>query len=146
MNEVRAPRLTLYEKPDRLDPQWQWSRAIPAPGHTNVDFEGRVNFDRLRTYRLARPPAALDKSDCGALLFDVNNIRYVTATKIGEWERDTLGRFALLRDKEHERPIISRLVSLDHPMEIKTGWSSRSRPTAPRPTGIRRRASRRRSW
>jgi Xaa-Pro aminopeptidase len=35
------------------------------------------------------------------LLFDVNNIRYVTATKIGEWERDKLCRFALLmRGKE----------------------------------------------
>ena len=102
MNEVLAPRLTLYEKPDRLDPQWQWNRAIPAPGHTNVDFEGRVNFDRLRSYRLARARAALEKSECGALiLFDVNNIRYITATKIGEWERDKLCRFALLmRGKE----------------------------------------------
>jgi Xaa-Pro dipeptidase len=33
----------------------------------------------------------------GALLvFDVNNIRYLTGTKIGEWERDKLCRFALL--------------------------------------------------
>jgi Xaa-Pro dipeptidase len=30
------------------------------------------------------------------LLFDVNNIRYVSGTKIGEWERDKLCRFALL--------------------------------------------------
>ena len=67
-----------------------------------MDFEGRVDFDRLRSYRLARARAALDKSQCGALLlFDVNNIRYVTATKIGEWERDKLCRFALLmRGKE----------------------------------------------
>ena len=67
-----------------------------------MDFEGRVDFDRLRSYRLARARAALDKSECGALLlFDVNNIRYVTATKIGEWERDKLCRFALLmRGKE----------------------------------------------
>ena len=98
MNEVRLePRPVLFERPDPLDPQWQWNRAIPAPGHTNVDFEGRVDFDRLRSYRLARARAALDKSQCGALLlFDVNNIRYATATKIGEWERDKLCRFALL--------------------------------------------------
>ena len=45
----------------------------------SVDFERRVDFDRLRRYRLARARAALDKSKCGALLlFDVNNIRYVT--------------------------------------------------------------------
>lgn len=68
----------------------------------NVDFEGRVEFDRLRRYRLQRAREALEKSECGALLlFDVNNIRYVTATKIGEWERDKLCRFALLmRGKE----------------------------------------------
>ena len=29
-------------------------------------------------------------------MFDVNNIRYLTGTKIGEWERDKLCRFALL--------------------------------------------------
>ena len=40
---------------------------------------------------------ALEKSDLGALLvFDVNNIRYLTSTKIGEWERDKLSRWALL--------------------------------------------------
>ena len=43
------------------------------------------------------PAQALKASPCGALLlFDVNNIRYVSATKIGEWERDKLCRFALL--------------------------------------------------
>ena len=40
---------------------------------------------------------ALENSDLGALLvFDVNNIRYITSTKIGEWERDKLSRWALL--------------------------------------------------
>lgn len=98
MNEVRLePRQVLFEGRDPLDPNWRWDRALPAPGHTNVDFEGRVDFNRLRSYRLARARAALDKSKCGALLlFDVNNIRYVTSTKIGEWERDKLCRFALL--------------------------------------------------
>jgi Xaa-Pro aminopeptidase len=46
---------------------------------------------------MARARQALKNSQCGALLlFDVNNIRYVTSTKIGEWERDKLTRFALL--------------------------------------------------
>ena len=45
----------------------------------------------------ARAKQALEKSDLGALLvFDVNNIRYLTSTKIGEWERDKLSRWALL--------------------------------------------------
>jgi Xaa-Pro dipeptidase len=84
-------------RPQDLDHHWNWERAIPAPGHTQVDFEGRVNFDRLRNYRLARAKQALENSECGSLLlFDVNNIRYISATKIGEWERDKLCRFALL--------------------------------------------------
>jgi Xaa-Pro dipeptidase len=62
-----------------------------------VDFEERVNFTRLREYRLARAQAALEASDLGALLlFDVNNIRYVTATMIGEWSRDKVSRYTLL--------------------------------------------------
>ena len=87
---------------EALSPNWHWDRAIPAPGHMAVDFEGRVDFRRLQRYRLARARAALEASECGALLlFDVNNIRYVSSTKIGEWERDKLCRFALLcRGKE----------------------------------------------
>ena len=84
-------------RPEHLDPHWRWDRAIPSHGHMSVDFERRIDFDRLRHYRLARARKALKASQCGALLlFDVNNIRYVSGTKIGEWERDKLCRFALL--------------------------------------------------
>ena len=83
--------------PADLDPHWNWSRRLPALGHTEVDFERRVNHDRLRNYRLARVKSALRESKLGSLLlFDVNNIRYVSGTKIGEWERDKMCRFALL--------------------------------------------------
>ncbi len=82
---------------DASNPHWRWNRAIPQPGHMGVDFEGRVDFARLRNYRLTRARTALRNSGLGALLtFDVNNIRYLTGTKIGEWERDKLCRFALL--------------------------------------------------
>jgi Xaa-Pro aminopeptidase len=72
--------------------------GIPAsPGRMNVDFEERVDFNRLRAYRLSRARAALDASELGALLlFDINNIRYVTATMIGEWARDKVARYTLL--------------------------------------------------
>jgi Xaa-Pro dipeptidase len=63
----------------------------------NVDFEERVNFDRLRAYRLARARESLGTSALGAVLcFDMNNIRYLTSTNIGEWARDKLMRFTLL--------------------------------------------------
>jgi Xaa-Pro aminopeptidase len=72
-------------------------RVPPSPGRMGVDFEERVDFDRLRRYRLARARAALDDSELGAvLLFDINNIRYVSATMIGEWARDKVARYTLL--------------------------------------------------
>jgi Xaa-Pro dipeptidase len=71
--------------------------TIAAPGSMNVDWEDRWNVDRLRAYRLDRARKALDASDLGAVLvFDHNNIRYLTSTHIGEWARDKMTRFALL--------------------------------------------------
>jgi Xaa-Pro aminopeptidase len=72
--------------------------AIASRGATMaVDWEQRIDFDRLRTDRLARARRALEASDLGAvLLFDQNNIRYVTSTHIGEWARDKSARCVLL--------------------------------------------------
>src|SRR5260370_12538089 len=68
----------------------------PAPGRMGVDFEQRVDFARLRSYRLGRAMAALEASDLGALLVvDNNNIRYLAGVAIGEWTRDKLCRYAL---------------------------------------------------
>jgi Xaa-Pro dipeptidase len=62
-----------------------------------VDWEQRIDFAKLRRDRLERARAELQASDLGALLlFDPNNIRYVTSTHIGEWARDKNARFALL--------------------------------------------------
>jgi Xaa-Pro dipeptidase len=84
-------------RPDNIDPDHKWDRPLPAPGHTQVDFEERVNFRRLHDYRLARTRAALAHSGLGALLcFDQHNIRYTTSTVIGEWARDKLTRYSLL--------------------------------------------------
>lgn len=70
---------------------------LPAPGHMGVDYEERVNFDRLRQYRLARAMASLESSECGAfLLFDFYNIRYTTQTWIGGALGDKMTRYALL--------------------------------------------------
>src|SRR5947208_9726802 len=80
-----------------INPRYNWGRALPACGTMGVDFEQRVDYRRLHNYRLARARMALEKSDLGALLvMDVNNIRYLTSTKIGEWERDKICRWALL--------------------------------------------------
>ena len=87
-----------------LEPQWKWENRLPAWGHTSVDFERRIDHDRLRRYRLSRTRQALQNSPAGTLLlFDVNNIRYVSATKIGEWERDKMCRFCLLTAAMHHK-------------------------------------------
>ena len=73
------------------------ARPLAAPGHTGVDYEERVDFARLRSYRLARAKAALEASECGAfLLFDFYNIRYTTQTWIGGALGDKMTRYALL--------------------------------------------------
>jgi Xaa-Pro dipeptidase len=62
-----------------------------------VDYEERVDFARLRDYRLGRAKAALESSECGAfLLFDFYNIRYTTQTWIGGALGDKMTRYALL--------------------------------------------------
>jgi Xaa-Pro aminopeptidase len=72
-------------------------RAPAAPGHMGVDYEERVDFARLRDYRLSRARSALEGSACGAfLLFDFYNIRYATQTWIGGALGDKMSRYALL--------------------------------------------------
>ena len=80
-----------------VNPRYNWGRHLPVLGTMGVDFEERVDYRRLHRYRLGRAQAALEASDLGALiLFDDNNVRYVTSTKIGEWARDKLSRWVLL--------------------------------------------------
>ncbi|MBZ3905253.1 M24 family metallopeptidase [Streptomyces griseiscabiei] len=71
--------------------------AIRTFGPNAVDWEERVDLDRLRKERLARLHTALNGSSLGAVLtFDFANIRYMSATHIGTWAMDKLIRFALL--------------------------------------------------
>ncbi len=78
-------------------------QPLPAPGHMGVDYEERVDFDRLRRYRLARAREALEGSECGAfLLFDFYNIRYTTQTWIGGALGDKMTRYALLTRESPE--------------------------------------------
>jgi Xaa-Pro dipeptidase len=73
------------------------ARPLAAPGHGGVDYEERVDFARLRAYRLERAKAALEAGECGAfLLFDFYNIRYTTQTWIGGALGDKMTRYALL--------------------------------------------------
>lgn len=62
-----------------------------------VDWEDRVDFPRLREYRLARVREQLELHSLGALLlFETSNIRYSTATQIGYWAFNKGERWALV--------------------------------------------------
>lgn len=69
----------------------------PAPGFMNVDWEQRVDFERLRAWRLQRVREQLENFELGALLlFETSNIRYATSTHIGYWAFNKGERYALV--------------------------------------------------
>ncbi len=72
-------------------------KSTGSTGTNAVDWEERVDMERLRDARLARLKEKLAASDLGAVLaFDFSNIRYMSATHIGTWAMDKLIRFSLL--------------------------------------------------
>ncbi|PZF82031.1 M24 family metallopeptidase [Jiangella anatolica] len=94
---------------------------IRTYGPNAVDWEERIDHDRLRRERLARLQAALDRSELGALLaFDFANIRYMTSTHIGTWAIDKLIRFALL--PRGGEPIIWDFGSAARHHQIYNPW------------------------
>ncbi len=79
--------------------------TTPSPGLMAVDWEERVNFERLREYRTARVREQLDAFGLGALLlFETSNIRYATSTTIGYWAFNKGERWALIT--RNDRPKI----------------------------------------
>src|SRR5438477_1460994 len=90
-------------------------------GLMGVDWEERVNYDRLRKERLERAKRELKQSELGALLcFDMNNIRYITATHIGTWAMDKLVRFSLL--PQDDEPILWDFGSAARHHQIYCPW------------------------
>src|SRR5690606_34304664 len=78
--------------------------TTPAPGVMAVDWEQRVDFERLRQYRLERTRQQMEEDDIGALLlFETSNIRYVTSTQIGYWAFNKGERWALLTRNHRPR-------------------------------------------
>ena len=95
--------------------------AIKTYGLMGVDWEERVNFERLRTERLFRIKRLLKESEMGALLcFDMNNIRYITATHIGTWAMDKLARFSLL--PQDDEPIMWDFGSAARHHQLYCPW------------------------
>src|SRR5579859_4628893 len=93
-----------------------------------VDWENRIDFDRLRRERLQKAKDLLAKSSMGSLLcFDMNNVRYLTSTHIGTWAQDKANRFTLL--PQNDEPILWDFGSAARHHQIYCPWlGERSRP------------------
>ena len=103
--------------------------ALRTYGTMAVDWEQRVDLGRLRTERLARAKRALAESELGALLcFDMNNIRYITATHIGTWAIDKLVRFCLL--PQNDEPIMWDFGSAARHHKLYSPWLGEDRSRA----------------
>ncbi len=95
--------------------------GVKTFGLMAVDWEERVNVERLRAERLARVKKFLEASELGALLcFDMNNIRYITATHIGTWAMDKLVRFTLL--PRGDEPILWDFGSAARHHQLYNPW------------------------
>ena len=103
--------------------------ALRTYGTMSVDWEQRADLERLRTARLARAKQALARSELGALLcFDMNNIRYISATHIGTWAIDKLVRFCLL--PQDDEPIVWDFGSAARHHKLYNPWLGDDRSRA----------------
>src|SRR3974377_2200278 len=105
--------------------------GLKTYGSMAVDWENRIDFDRVRRERLARAKSLLAKSEMGALLcFDMNNVRYLTATHIGTWAQDKMSRFTLL--PQNGEPVLWAFGSAAKHPQLNCPWlGERSRAGIP---------------
>jgi len=97
-------------------------------GTMAVDHELRIDYDKLRKDRLAKSRAQMEKDGLGALLlFDPDNVRYVTSTRLGEWTDNKLNRYTLLA-KDHD-PILFEIGSAIGTKKALCPWIKDIRPS-----------------
>lgn len=97
-------------------------------GTMAVDHEIRIDYDKLRKDRLQKTREQMAKDNLGALLvYDPDNIRYITSTKLGEWTSNKLGRYCLLA-RDHE-PILFEIGSAIRTKKLLSPWIKDIRPS-----------------
>src|SRR6201985_3116472 len=82
--------------------RWRWQsrgrRHMASFGMVGLDWQERINWDRLRKYRLERAREKMKAHGLGAMLLMYDeNCRYLTGTLTPGWNRMKPGlRYALL--------------------------------------------------
>jgi len=82
--------ISFIGRPHEYDPRRVFAQ-------TGVDWQERVNFDRLRKVRLDRAKEQMEIHDLGALVvYDGANVRYLTGSFQGNWKYNIFIRYAVL--------------------------------------------------
>lgn len=72
---------------------------MPRGGFQGIDWESNIDYARMRKERLERAKKCMKEKGLSALIcYDFDNIRYITGTHIGEWNRDKMNRYCILID------------------------------------------------
>ena len=70
---------------------------VGTHGMAQVDYEQRMDMDRMREYRVGRIKKYMDKFDVDCLvLFETGNKRYATSTAVASPEVDNMGRYSIV--------------------------------------------------
>ena len=94
---------------------------IGTQGMMQVDYEQRIDFDRMRKYRVSRIHQYMDQFDLDCLvLFETGNKRYATATVAMLPESDNMGRYAIV--PRGEQPYIFGFGSEAAAAKLNCPW------------------------
>src|SRR5215813_4802984 len=91
-------------------------------GMVGLDWQQRINWDRLRKYRLERARARMKAAGLGAMLLMYDeNVRYVTSTLTPGWNRLKPGlRYAVLI--EGQEPILYEQGDIGIHIKAHSPW------------------------
>jgi len=112
----------FIQKPHETSPRRLYSQS-------GVDWQYRVDFERLRNERLEKARAQMEAFDLGALvLYAGANIRYITGSYQGNWKYNINIRYAVL-PREGEVVLFETAGSDMHCARIDLPWlEGRVRP------------------
>lgn len=91
-------------------------------GQDAVDFEERINFPRMREYKLSRLRMTMKEQGISALLLNIGeNVRYATGSWDQDWKQTNNTRYALVF--HDQPPMLFETVGIDmHVTMLNVPW------------------------